>query len=263
MSNVFRGMVFVIGLAVVIGSILVTSAEDAIITISSPYENEIVYNENITVYGDVTGYRGALIKSVTVNDKPAEGTGPNGGFSSWEKNISFQEKGENTITVNVTDVYNHNTTKKRVVYYRTPPSAPQNLKSTAEDDYVTLKWIAPDDDGGSEIRKYNIYRGTAPGRLSPLTTVDNVLSYDDHNVTNDQRYCYQVSAVNSKGEGEKSMETCASTPKPIPTSTASPTQKPVQTSTPKPPSTQIPTTTPTSPALCRSPAIKPSPAIRP
>jgi PKD repeat protein len=254
MSNVFRGMVFVIGLAVVIGSILVTSAEDAIITIYSPSENEIIDSNTITVSGDVTGYRGALIKSVTVNGELAVGTGPNGGFSSWEKIISFQKKGKNTINVTVTDIFDYPTTKNRRVYYITPPSAPQNLQLTAGDGYVNLRWSAPSDIGGSALTRYKIYKGTSSGRGSYLAFVSlPTTSYNDTKVINNQIYYYQVSAVNSVGEGEKSKEVY---PTPTPTPTLSPTPTPTLSPTPTP--TLSPTPTPTlSPTP--TPTLSPTP----
>jgi len=89
------------------------------------------------------------------------------------------------------------------------PSPPQILRTTAGDLYVTLDWNAPGDDGSAAIINHNIYRGTAPGGERLLTTVSNVLTYTDSDVTNDQTYYYQVSAVNAVGEGEKSEEASA------------------------------------------------------
>src|SRR5437660_2401835 len=107
----------------------------------------------------------------------------------------------------------------------TPPSAPQNLAATAGNAQVTLNWQAPASDGGSPITNYKIYRGVAPGTETLLTTVGNVLTYTDGAVTNGVTYYYQVSAVNSPGEGAKSNEASAtpSTPPPPPTPPSAPT----------------------------------------
>jgi hypothetical protein len=87
------------------------------------------------------------------------------------------------------------------------PSAPQNLQTTSNDDYVKLSWDVPGNDGGSPLIGYSIYRDTTyGGENSPLTTIGNVLTYIDYNVINDQTYYYQVSAENSAGEGEKSNQ---------------------------------------------------------
>src|SRR5881392_1485788 len=91
----------------------------------------------------------------------------------------------------------------------TPPSAPQNLAATGGNAQVTLTWQAPASDGGSPITNYKIYRGLAPTTETLLTTVGNVLTYTDSAVTNGVTYYYQVSAVNSPGEGAKSNEASA------------------------------------------------------
>jgi minor extracellular protease Epr len=92
------------------------------------------------------------------------------------------------------------------VNVQTVPSAPQNLKATAGNAQVTLSWSAPSSDGGSAITNYNIYRGTVSGAETPLTTIGNVLTYTDTGLTNGQIYYYQVTAVNSIGESNRSNE---------------------------------------------------------
>src|SRR5436309_1925064 len=106
-----------------------------------------------------------------------------------------------------------------------PPSAPQNLAATGGNAQVTLTWQAPASDGGSPITNYKIYRGGAPTTETLLTTVGNVLTYTDSAVTNGVTYYYQVSAVNSPGEGAKSNEASATpnTPPPPPTPPSAPT----------------------------------------
>src|SRR5436190_1778185 len=107
----------------------------------------------------------------------------------------------------------------------TPPSAPQNLAATGGNAQVTLTWQAPASDGGSPITNYKIYRGLAPTTETLLTTVGNVLTYTDSAVTNGVTYYYQVSAVNSPGEGAKSNEASATpnAPPPPPTPPSAPT----------------------------------------
>jgi parallel beta-helix repeat protein len=84
------------------------------------------------------------------------------------------------------------------------PGAPQNFNVTAGNAIVSLSWSAPTSNGGSTITNYSIYRGESAGSTSLLTTVGNVLTYEDDVVTNGHKYYYQVSAVNSVGEGVKS-----------------------------------------------------------
>jgi hypothetical protein len=110
------------------------------------------------------------------------------------------------------------------------PSAPSNLQKTAGDGYVELSWDLPADDGGAPITGYMVYSGTTPGGgKTLLTKVGNVSTYTDSDVINDQTYYYQVSAVNSVGEGEKSEEVPAT---PTPGVTATPTPGVTATATP-------------------------------
>ena len=91
----------------------------------------------------------------------------------------------------------------------TEPGSPLNLQLSAGDGFVDLSWETPDDDGGSSIINYNIYRGTTSGSLSLLTTVGDLLTYSDTSVVNDVTYYYQVSAENIIGEGPRSNEVSA------------------------------------------------------
>src|SRR5207253_850232 len=108
-----------------------------------------------------------------------------------------------------------------------PPSAPQNLAATGGNAQVTLTWQAPASDGGSPITNYKIYRGTSSNGETLLATIGNVLAYTDSAVTNGVPYYYQVSAVNSPGEGAKSNEASATPsappPPPPPTPPSAPT----------------------------------------
>ena len=99
--------------------------------------------------------------------------------------------------------------------YRAPPSkfekptAPLNLQAKGKDGYVILTWQPPEDDGGTSITNYRIYRrnGTSPDIL--LATIDNLTIYNDADVTNEQEYQYFVSAVNIEGEGPSSLNVTA------------------------------------------------------
>jgi PKD repeat protein len=93
------------------------------------------------------------------------------------------------------------------------PSSPQNLVATAGDAQITLAWSLPEDDGGSPITNYRIYRGTVSGNLSLLIELGNISGYTDTNLTNGVTYYYQVSALNGAGEGPRSTEASA-TPNP-------------------------------------------------
>jgi hypothetical protein len=91
----------------------------------------------------------------------------------------------------------------------TAPGAPSLTSASGGDGSVSLLWSTPTSDGGSAITNYMIYRGTASGGETFLTQVGNVTSYADASVTNGTTYWYQVSAVNSVGEGPLSNELSA------------------------------------------------------
>jgi fibronectin type 3 domain-containing protein len=91
----------------------------------------------------------------------------------------------------------------------TVPSAPRNLVATPGDGQVGLTWAAPATSGGSAITNYWVYRGTTSGDLALHATLGDVLAYTDTTVTNGVTYYYQVSAVNSIGEGSRSPEVSA------------------------------------------------------
>ncbi len=84
------------------------------------------------------------------------------------------------------------------------PSAPSSLVATGQYGHVDLTWNLPLSDGGAQITSYQIYRGNSFSSLSPLTSVDNQLWYQDTSVTDGQIYYYRVTAINSAGEGPSS-----------------------------------------------------------
>lgn len=84
----------------------------------------------------------------------------------------------------------------------TAPSAPLNLSATPSSSSITLHWDPPANDGGSPITNYKIYRGTSSDSVTLLTTVGNVLQYNDTSVETGTTYYYRVSAFNVMGEGE-------------------------------------------------------------
>jgi titin len=84
------------------------------------------------------------------------------------------------------------------------PTAPTSLSIHAGDSQVQLSWSAPDDNGGSPIRSYDVYRSTVLGSYV-LVAHTTSLGYSDLDLINGQRYYYAVSAVNLVGEGPRAL----------------------------------------------------------
>ena len=88
----------------------------------------------------------------------------------------------------------------------TAPGTPSLAVVAAGNASVNLSWNAPSSNGGSPITGYKVYRGTSRGGETLLTTLGALTSYLDTSVLNGTTYYYQVSAVNSVGEGSRSSE---------------------------------------------------------
>jgi hypothetical protein len=107
----------VIGLVVVIGSIMVTSAQDSmIISIDSPSDGDTVYSKMIIVSGTAKVIGDQYIDSVTVNDVQA-------GRDKWSANITLTE-GENDITVVATTDTGQSRSEPITVTYQAPTTSP-------------------------------------------------------------------------------------------------------------------------------------------
>jgi parallel beta-helix repeat protein len=90
-----------------------------------------------------------------------------------------------------------------------PPFGPSNLQVNVGDTMVNLSWLAPANDGGSNVTGYRIYKGNESGNLTFLIEIGNILYYEETDVTNGDTYYYQISAINIMGEGSKSNEISA------------------------------------------------------
>src|SRR5262249_30623721 len=91
----------------------------------------------------------------------------------------------------------------------TAPGAPTLNSATAANGSVALSWTAPSSNGGASITAYRVYRATASGGETLLTTLGRVPSWTDASGANGTAYYYQVSAVTSAGEGSWSNERSA------------------------------------------------------
>src|SRR5205085_592368 len=81
------------------------------------------------------------------------------------------------------------------------PAAPRTESATRITEGVDVKWSEPDN-GGSPLTNYKIYRGTASGAETLLTTITAAKTeYLDETATGNNAYYYRITAVNSVGEG--------------------------------------------------------------
>ncbi len=90
----------------------------------------------------------------------------------------------------------------------TPPGAPQNLTGTANEQQVTLTWtdVTIANNGGATIIGYNVYGKSAEdGEYIKINaSIVTNTSYINTGLTSGTVYYYQISAVNSAGEGPRS-----------------------------------------------------------
>ena len=95
---------------------------------------------------------------------------------------------------------------------KTVPAKTTGLSATPGSGNVSLSWSAPYN-GGYSLTQYRIYRGTSSGGETHLTYVSApTTNYTDNSVTPGNTYYYQVSALNTLGEGERSDEASATVP---------------------------------------------------
>jgi hypothetical protein len=97
-----------------------------------------------------------------------------------------------------------------VVYGLLPltPIAPGGLTAASANSQVNLAWAAPT---GNPATSYNLYRSTTQGGegTTPYKSGLTSVTMADVSVANGTTYYYQVSGVNSNGEGPKSAEATA------------------------------------------------------
>jgi parallel beta-helix repeat protein len=93
-----------------------------------------------------------------------------------------------------------------VRYILSLPTEPENLIIISGESFINITWTAPDTNGSAPITGYTIYRGNASGNEVFLAAIGNALYYEDTNVTNGETYYYTITASNSLGEGDISIE---------------------------------------------------------
>ncbi len=128
--------------------------------------------------------------------------------------------------------------------------APAALTAQAGNAQVSLSWAAPTGAGASSLTGYNVYEATAPGHESgaPINGAAPVAgtNYLVTGLSNGQSYYFEVTAINSAGEGAPSTEASA-TPDLAPGTPGPPAPPPLFPAPPSTTTTTVPTTTTTVP----------------
>ncbi|RMG35079.1 MAG: BspA family leucine-rich repeat surface protein [Methanobacteriota archaeon] len=91
----------------------------------------------------------------------------------------------------------------------TTPSQPLNLVATVEKQNITLSWEQPENDGGSPIIEFRIYRSSGNGYI--YIGFSTTTSFTDTSIKPKTTYSYVVRAVNEAGEGKQSEEVTVTT----------------------------------------------------
>ncbi|MDH6116963.1 PKD repeat protein [Kitasatospora sp. GAS204A] len=141
------------------------------------------------------------------------------GTSSTTQNPShtYSTAGTYTATLTVTDSASPaNSASSTVTITASPiaatvPGAPTGLTASAGTGQAALSWTPPSNTGGENVTSYKVYRGTASGGETLLTSggcsgLGAVTSCTDTGLTAGQAYYYTVTAVNGVGEGAASSE---------------------------------------------------------
>lgn len=120
------------------------------------------------------------------------GTSSNYGNGSFALTLSGDGIDSSTITGNVlvTDTVDPAITAP----------GPVELAAHGHATSALLEWTTPEDDGGSDILGYRIYRGTSPSNLTMIINgPSNSSTYSNTGLTNGNTYFYAVAAYNVRG----------------------------------------------------------------
>jgi len=87
------------------------------------------------------------------------------------------------------------------------PGAPRDLTALYSNEKITLTWKEPEDDGGSEILSYNVYRRVNDSGFDLLASLGvDILFHNDQNVEPGHTYYYKLTSQNQVGESVFSIE---------------------------------------------------------
>jgi hypothetical protein len=98
------------------------------------------------------------------------------------------------------------------------PEPPTSFTAAVDGTHVVLTWAAPLSNGGADITRYLIFRGTDPGTPSQLADVPaNARTWTDESVERGTTYYYWLVAENSVGRSDMTSLASARVPESIDT----------------------------------------------
>lgn len=91
--------------------------------------------------------------------------------------------------------------------YTDTPSGPRNLVPSETCKSITLKWKAPESNGGLEILRYNVRltKGDADVHMQSVGASQKEVKIDYPEIKPDTAYKVYLTAQNGKGYGQEEM----------------------------------------------------------
>lgn len=115
----------------------------------------------------------------------------------------YTNSGSYTVRLTVTEPGGYASTYSEIVRIQEAPGIPRDITITPSSDKVTVRWVAPLDNGQAPIYEYSIrYRPQGSASWTTITTDTNQFRYELTGLTERETYEIQVAARNSIGLGD-------------------------------------------------------------
>ena len=148
------------------------------------------------------GAPGTKVATVTSTSHVVTGLS-NGTY--YFRTTAVNAMGEGPASAQVSTTLGHSTSPPSLSL----PGAPSALMAGAASEQVSLSWAPPSFTGGSPVRGYNVYMSTAPAvQGTKIATVAST-GYTATGLLNGTTCFFEVTAVNSTGEGPVSAQVSA------------------------------------------------------
>lgn len=137
---------------------------------------------------------------------------------SYDLDISKYNEGSLYVRAIAEDTYGNLTPDDRTTCYeyivdRTPSVVPSNIKTSSDDDYVTISWTGIADD--DSFACYNVYRSNSKdGTFELIKSNTTAVTVYDTNVDFGATYYYKVQSVDKAGNKSELSDAVSCTVKP-------------------------------------------------